>query len=625
MKSNTANKWICAVALLGALLACGGRMEQAPDFSADLQSTAQQALVGTQDGGTSISQLDINPPAPAPGVLPSMRTASDANLTKAAQAFAVQYASHYGLAAGAPGLDLLSIRRSLKGVHVTLQEKIGGIPVAASTFTVSFDNSSGNVYRVHTAVPPHQPIKVSKSRIDQDEAYDIAWRHLGVSGELTALPRSSLTYIPDSFGSGQLLLVYRIDLQVSAPFGAWQVDVDADTGAVLAVTDASLPRHKAGSAPRTFGASNEPLADRNAAFAQALASEAAKNGVLASKVNGTGLVFDPDPVTALRDTGLSNTSSASSFDNAYVTVTLSDISQTSGVYRLDGPWARIADFEQPNTAPSTTTTGNWTARRGNNAFNDVMSYFHIDRNQRYIQSLGYTGKSGIQNAPIEIDSDGYNGADNSHYIPSSNRIAYGHGGVDDNEDADVILHEYMHAMVHAINNSWTGGDTGAMDEGFADYWAASNNIDTFAQGFDNARVCNWDANGVDNFWTGRRVDRTNLRYDSKQTYGAHVSISGGESDELWSTPLFQALLALRDAGVPKSQVDTIILEAQFGLGSNITMPQMATAIVDTAKRLYPMGSHAGILSTKLVAQNILENVDWNLFAALNVAVSVVNL
>jgi hypothetical protein len=129
-------------------------------------------------------------------------------------------------------------------------------------------------------------------------------------------------------------------------------------------------------------------------------------------------------------------------------------------------------------------------------------------------------------------------------------------------------------------------------------------------------VFNWDANTVDNYWDGRRVDRTSLLYDPTQTYGAHVSISGGQSDELWSTPLFQALLALRSAGVPKTQVDTILLEAQFGLGSNLTMRQMATAIVDTAKKLYPMGAHAGILSRKFVDQNILTTVDMGLLPAL---------
>ena len=603
------------------LAGCG--QDPSTDLAGDSPSTQRRGLASAQNSRPHVSQLDINPPAGAAAVPPPAKNdVSEATFTQAAKAFAAQNASRYGLAAGAPGLEVLSIKRSLLGVHVTLQERIGGIPVEGSTFTVSFDNESGGVYRMHSAVLSYVSIRASKSSITEDTAYDIAWTRLGVRGGLNALPRATLTYVPDSLGSSQLLLVYRVDLHVSAPFGAWQVDVDATSGAVLDVRDTSLRRQKAGTVSSTIGTPTGPLADRKAAFAAAAARAAAKTDLLeATTVNGTGLVFDPDPMTTLVSTTLSDASPATVFQNAYTTVTLLDITENSGVYTLDGPWAKIVDFEAPTAAPSTTTNGNWTAQRGNNAFNDVMTYFHIDRNQRYMQSLGFTGTKGIQDAPIELDSNGVNGADDSRYIPSTNRVAFGHGGVDDNEDADVVLHEYGHAINHAINSAWgSGGDTGAMGEGFGDYWAASNNIDAFPPSFDNAKVFTWDANAVDNSWAGRRVDRTNLVYNPNQTYGPHQAITGGISDELWSTPQFQALLALRAAGVPKTQVDTILLEAQFGLGASITMRQMATAIVDTAKRLYPMGPHAGILSEKFFAQSILLAADWGLFAALVVVV-----
>ena len=104
-------------------------------------------------------------------------------------------------------------------------------------------------------------------------------------------------------------------------------------------------------------------------------------------------------------------------------------------------------------APSTSANGQWDAKRGNVAFNDVMTYYHIDKNQRYMQSLGFKGNKGIQEVSIEVDANGVNGTDNSHFIPSSNRMAFGHGCVDDNEDADVILHEYGHAINFSINSN----------------------------------------------------------------------------------------------------------------------------------------------------------------------------
>ncbi len=617
MRINRLN--VGAIALSGVLAACGQAEEG--EFAESTADTAQ-ALTSAPRANVPPSFLDIAPPAfaLASSNAKSAGAGTDAAYVEAARAFAAANAARYGLAAGASSLQPLSVKRSLLGVHVTLQEQINGFNVEASTFTVSFELGSGNVYQVHSAVVPHQPPALVKVNLTQDAAYDASWRRLGVSGEVLSPPNATLTYVLDPAAPGRLRLVHRVNLNVSAPRGDWQVDVDATTGSVVSVSNMILPRTK--NATQVPAAPAGPLADRGTAFSRAMGREAelSGSGVAAkSLVNATGKAFDPDPMTTLVSTSLSDASAASAFTAAYQTVTLQQVTFDLGVYKLVGPWVQIVNFEAPNTAPSTTLNGNWTSLRGNNAFNDVMTYFHIDKTQRYIQSLGF---SNIQALPIQADSDGFNGTDNSYFDPSSNRIAFGHGGVDDNEDADVILHEYGHAINKGINNSWDQslGDMGAMGEGFGDYWAASSNIDTFPTGFDNLKVFTWDANAVDNFWAGRRLDRTGLLYNPSLSYGSHQSLpGGGVSDELWSTPLFQALLALRTAGVPKAQVDKIVLEAQFGLGAPLTMRQMATAIVATAKKLYPMGPHAGMISTKFFAQNILLAADWSLFAALFVA------
>jgi subtilisin-like proprotein convertase family protein len=277
---------------------------------------------------------------------------------------------------------------------------------------------------------------------------------------------------------------------------------------------------------------------------------------------------------------------------------------------LEGPWISIADFEAPHTSPSTSSSGIWDAKRGDNAFNDTMTYFHIDQNQRYIQSLGFSGERGIQFNSISVDSDGLNGSDNSHFIPHDNQIAFGHGCVDDNEDADVILHEYGHALQFSINNSWQGGDTGAMGEGFGDYWAASYSLSTKnGTSYFPAHVFSWDADRINNHcWPGRILNALEAHYDPDHSYGAHMGIDGGfQSDELWSTPLFQSLLALRERNIPREDVDRIILEAHFGLGAEITMREMAQQIIRTAQELYPLGPHAEVFKLKFSHHNIIEN------------------
>ena len=235
---------------------------------------------------------------------------------------------------------------------------------------------------------------------------------------------------------------------------------------------------------------------------------------------------------------LLDTDPAASFTNAYLTRTLRDITNDNGTYSLDGPWIRIVDIQPPHTAPSTTIDGNWTANRGNNAFNDAMTYFHIDQNQRYIQSLGYTN---IQHGRIDADSNaeqvcvgGPNhanlcsnasecssfpceSADNSTYHGGSNSLTFGHGGVDDNEDADVILHEYWHGIQYSINSNWSGGDTGGMGEGYADYWGGSYGFSTpNGPNFHPAWAFHWD--GHNGFWGGRTMDRVDFQYDPNFNY-----------------------------------------------------------------------------------------------------------
>jgi zinc metalloprotease ZmpB len=82
-----------------------------------------------------------------------------------------------------------------------------------------------------------------------------------------------------------------------------------------------------------------------------------------------------------------------------------------------------------------------------------------------------------------------------------------------------------------------------------------------------------------------------------------------QSDELWSAPLYRSMVSLIAAGKTRGDIDKIILEAHFGLGSNIKMPAMATAIVNAAKNLFPSDlTFANTFQSNFEAQNILSAV-----------------
>lgn len=74
-----------------------------------------------------------------------------------------------------------------------------------------------------------------------------------------------------------------------------------------------------------------------------------------------------------------------------------------------------------------------------------------------------------------------------------------------------------------------------------------------------------------------------------------------------SNTLAQSLLELLGKGIDRADVDTIILEAQFGLGASLKMPDMAASIVSTAQQLYPNGPHAAVFFKHFSSMNILTN------------------
>jgi predicted secreted protein len=547
--------------------------------------------------------------------------------TKAASAEGVLKvrAARYGLPANLNNLVLVEVKESLTGKHYYYQQMLRGLPVDRAQIVVSI-SKNGDLQKIFNETR-HISAKAdadavnqlyNKAQISDDEALDKGWKNMKVQHNLVNVPSSTLVWVPTKDG---VQLARKVNIEAEMPTGGFVQYLNAHDGSVIDSYSTSLPRTNKGGERSLAARAAAPgqTLDRKAATEAAKANAgttALKAGttatvVAASGINGSGYAFDPDPRTVLNTDALTDTSAASAFDAAYSTKTLRDLTVTSGVYKLTGPYVNIKNIESPATAPSTTTNGVWTAKRGNNAFDDTNVYFHIDQSQRYMQSLGFSGTKGILERSMDIDTDGVNGDDNSHFsgTGATGYLAFGHGCVNDSEDADVILHEYGHGIQASINSSWSGGDTGAMGEGFGDYWAASYSYSTpNGQVYHPEWAFSWDGHG--SCWAGRMLNRTDAKYNSSKTYSAHSSVTENgvtfQSDELWSAPLYASMVSLIAAGKPRANIDKIILEAHFGLGSNIKMPAMATAIVNAAKTLFPSDlTYANTFQAKFEAQNIL--------------------
>ncbi|NRA84198.1 MAG: proprotein convertase P-domain-containing protein [Gammaproteobacteria bacterium] len=307
------------------------------------------------------------------------------------------------------------------------------------------------------------------------------------------------------------------------------------------------------------------------------------------------LVFEPDPKTTLMAESLELQALTELLpDAAYSLVELQDLEAVDGGFMLSGPYVKVVDLVAPvNPSPVLSNDSEW--RRHDEQFVQVMAYYHLDKAQRHLQRLGYQGPSQIFYGPIEVDARGGT-SDQSAYSFRENRILLGIGGVPDGEDADVIWHEFGHGLLHFINNSDKGGDSGAIGEGFSDFYAGVHSFrDPQGQVFEPNVMFNWDAR------FGNRKPRTlndqTAKYNPNYRYPAHQWVKDTLGDQLWSTPLFQGM---RQAFVNHGEqaiddFERLVIEAMYGMGAGIRMDQLALSTLDMAVRMYPNTDYGAIL------------------------------
>ena len=99
---------------------------------------------------------------------------------------------------------------------------------------------------------------------------------------------------------------------------------------------------------------------------------------VSGKRSGAALVFDPDPITASGNTGL--TTASTGLDALRRPRSLSRLAApTGGNFRLEGSQCVVVDSAPPAVAPPSSADGVFVFSRTNSGFADTMAYFHIDR------------------------------------------------------------------------------------------------------------------------------------------------------------------------------------------------------------------------------------------------------
>lgn len=167
-------------------------------------------------------------------------------------------------------------------------------------------------------------------------------------------------------------------------------------------------------------------------------------------------------------------------------------------------------------------------------------------------------------------------------------MLFGDGGVDDAEDADVIIHEYGHALSEAAApGTKSGRERRGLDEGIGDYVAAA-----YSQDLNPWRwyeIFNWD--GHNEFWPGRNA-LSQLLYPPSNTSIYTYGI-------LWASTLMQ----IREDLGPLV-TDQLVLQEMYGNFPNMTLIDAAQLMLEADSLLYN-GIHSDVLADYFCQRKLL--------------------
>ena len=287
-------------------------------------------------------------------------------------------------------------------------------------------------------------------------------------------------------------------------------------------------------------------------------------------------VFMVNPVQSSGDQSLSDDKDAASAvpGSAYAEVPLRNL---DGSGYLRGKWVQV---KSATGTPAYSSDGTYFYDRSEDQFEQVMGYFWVNQTQEYLQSLGFGSTlDPIIKQQFTVKINQY-GGDNSYQTDKPYRIRLGKGGVDDAEDAEVIVHEYGHA-VHQSQVPGYGGsaDAGAIGESFGDYLAVTVGLAAADQygwpvAANPACPMDWDATS----YTAaphciRRFDR-NLTADVEG--GVHFR------SQIWSQALWEIRLGYVAMGKTPAAWDTTLIDSQFDYAIGTSFPAAAEATYEKA-------------------------------------------
>lgn len=497
----------------------------APSFAAEPPVAVRTGAVLADAGARGTIAL-ANLRWPAPG----------ATLEIQARGFLVAHAGTWALAeSDLASLEVGAVRRSKAIDVVRFRQTVAGVPVLDGEIAVTL-NRRGEVIFVASALRPVSGTVATEPSFAAAAARRTARAAVGLAGEPSWEAVDRVVFP----GVDRARLAWRVLLQV--PGGAeWRAIVDAATGELVRLEDVTLYADAQGQAFLP-----NPLATAGASY------------------NDPGFVDGGDADTP-------------QLTGELAAVTLLDVTFGGADYSLLGPYASCLDWDVPaGTCPVEVTTDFAYDSRSDDRFEAVNVYFHIDAFLRYAnETLGIPVLPRQYVGGARYDPRGFNGADNSSYSSGTGRLRFGEGGVDDAEDADVVIHELGHGIHDWVTNGGLSQVQG-LSEGLGDYFAVSW-MRSFGLWTPSDPEYNWVFawDGHNPFWPGRVTNWTDTHHYPEDLVG-QIHTDG----QFWSS----ANVDVWDA-IGREATDEAVLEGIAMTTGSTNQAVAAQAVIQAAAEL----------------------------------------
>lgn len=464
------------------------------------------------------------------------------------QKSAIEWVEEYLSRVGTDGsyLKLQNYRESATGIHLTYKQMYKGIPVYHTQVKINISKAGKLLSLFHKTVDP-STIHLKKLQLKDQPAFLKNFRE---KGELYTKKVIFKNY-------HQPQIAYAVNM-IHKPSGTHHQYVFDSSGDTLHQRDMN----------RYLG--------------------------LARDTTATAYVYFPDPLITSE-----NPYGKPFWDNGDKTniflkgqrekVQFNADKASSDSFTLNSQYFTITNFSPPKTPVTYSDDTEFNYTRDSSAFEDVNAFYHLQRFNQYMAEIGLGSMFDYQ---LPVDAHALSNQDNSRFSLTSNtnkgRLYFGEGGVDDAEDADIIIHEFGHALsAYASPGSYGGGrESQALEEGLCDYLACS-----YSRHLDNynwKRLFSWDA-GIkprqkNKFWQGRWCT-TDKQYPEDLTGGKYAD------GEIWAGTFMEVWEKLG-----RETTDKLVLAALNSFSRNMTMNDAARLVLQADSVLYNGDYHSTLLN-----------------------------